>query len=109
MIFQCYLPASFDTVEILPKGAPQDPQLGQAELVRLLDLGIPDIDRRLRAVVLLALNVRYRVLKIHSRQLQIQCTQWDFGGISSSLLQLTELNTKTDGCNVVHVLDGRLR
>jgi hypothetical protein len=55
------------------------------------------------------LNVGYRVLKIHSRQLQIQCTQWDFGGISSSLLQLTELNTKTDGCNVVHVLDGRLR
>ena len=57
LIFQWYLPASLDAVEVLPEGAPQDPQLGQAELVRLLDLGLPDIDRRLGAVVLLALDV----------------------------------------------------
>jgi hypothetical protein len=58
-----YLPASLDAVEVLAEGAPQDPQLGQAELVGLLDLGLPHVDRRLGAVVLLALNVRYRVLK----------------------------------------------
>jgi hypothetical protein len=58
-----YLPTSLDAVKILTKRTPQDPELGQAKFIRLLNLGRPHIDGRLGTVVLVTLNVRYRMLK----------------------------------------------
>jgi len=57
---------------------PQDPELGQAELIRLLDLGLPDIDGRLGAVVLVALNVRYGMLRLSTRVMSIMVHQHNY-------------------------------
>jgi hypothetical protein len=60
--FLPHLPSCFDAVEVLAEGASQDPELGQAELIGLLDLRLPHIDGSLGAVVLVPLHVRYGVL-----------------------------------------------
>jgi len=57
-----HLPSCFDAVEVLAEGAPQDPELGQAEFIGLLDLRLPHIDGGLGAIVLVPLHISYGVL-----------------------------------------------
>jgi len=65
--FSLHLPSCFDAVEVLAEGAPQDPELGQAELISLLDLRLPHIDGSLGAIVLVPLHICYGML-LHGRE-----------------------------------------
>jgi hypothetical protein len=58
-----HLPSSFNAVEVLPKRTPQDPELGQAELVGLLNLGLPHIDSGLGSIVLIPFHISYGMLR----------------------------------------------
>lgn len=57
-----HLPSGFNAVEVLPERTPQDPELGQAELVGLLNLRLPHIDGGLGSIVLIPLHISYGML-----------------------------------------------
>ena len=52
-----YLPPSFNAIEILPKGTPKNPELGEAELIGTLDLWLPHIYGCLCSIVLVSLYI----------------------------------------------------
>ena len=59
--YEKYLPTSFNAVEIWSKRTTQDPNLRQAELIRLLNLGLPNIHCCLCPIVL-SLHIGYCML-----------------------------------------------
>lgn len=57
-----YLPASFNTVEIFTKRTAQYPNLRQAELIRLLYFGFPNIDGCFCSIIRISFNISYCML-----------------------------------------------
>ena len=52
-----HLPTSFNAVEVLPKGSPQDPELRETEFICLLNLGFPHINGGLGSIVCIPLYI----------------------------------------------------
>lgn len=57
-----YLPSSFNAVKILAKSTSKDPDLRQAEFIRLLYFGFPNVNGGLSSIIFISFHVYYRML-----------------------------------------------